>query len=52
MIASRSGVSANNVNKEHTEFGIAPDIFVNMADTPDRDAIIERAKEWIMSGGK
>ena len=41
-----------NVNKEHTEFGIAPDIFVNMADTPDRDAIIERAKEWIMSGGK
>ncbi len=39
-----------NINKEHTEFGIAPDIFVDMSDTPDKDAIIEKAKKWLISG--
>ena len=38
--------------KNTLNLGLLPDIFVNMADTPDRDAIIERAKEWIISGGK
>lgn len=41
-----------NENKEDTEFGVAPDIFVDMLDDVDRDAIIEKAKEWLSSGAE
>lgn len=41
-----------NINKEHIEFGIEPDIFVSMSDTDkakEKDTIIEKAREIIES---
>ena len=44
-----------NVNKEHIEFGIEPDIFVSMTEndkSKGKDTIIEKAREVIRVAGK
>jgi len=42
-----------NTQKKHTEFGIEPDIHVELTQediSNGFDTIIERAKKWILSG--
>ena len=44
-----------NVNKEHIEFGIEPDIYVSMTEndkSKGKDTLIEKAREVIRSAGK
>jgi C-terminal processing protease CtpA/Prc len=44
-----------NVNKEHIEFGIEPDVYVSMTESDKskgKDSIIEKARELIHSSGR